>query len=83
MQLFLRMVLQRTLMWRHDGKPQVKNLVRLSIKGHHDHHDHLDHPDHHDHHDHPDHPDCSVSQWRPQKVDKRMVLEHTHCLFIN
>ncbi len=26
--------------------------------------------------------DCSVSRWRPQKVDKRMVLEHTHGLFI-
>jgi hypothetical protein len=25
---------------------------------------------------------CSVSRWRPQKVDKRMVLEHTHGLFI-
>jgi hypothetical protein len=28
------------------------------------------------------HAECSVSQWRPQKVDKRMVLEHTHGLFI-
>jgi hypothetical protein len=25
---------------------------------------------------------CSISQWRPQKVDKRMVLEYTHGLFI-
>jgi hypothetical protein len=25
---------------------------------------------------------CSVSRWRPQKVDKRMVLEYTHGLFI-
>ncbi len=25
---------------------------------------------------------CSLSRWRPQKVDKRMVLEHTHGLFI-
>ncbi len=25
---------------------------------------------------------CSVSRWRPQKVDKRMVLEHTHGFFI-
>ncbi len=25
---------------------------------------------------------CSVSRWRPQKVDKRMVLDHTHGLFI-
>jgi hypothetical protein len=25
---------------------------------------------------------CSVSRWRPQKVDKCMVLEHTHGLFI-
>jgi hypothetical protein len=25
---------------------------------------------------------CSVSRWRPQKVDKRMVLKHTHGLFI-
>jgi hypothetical protein len=25
---------------------------------------------------------CSVSLWRPQKVDKRMVLEYTHGLFI-
>ncbi len=25
---------------------------------------------------------CSVSRRRPQKVDKRMVLEHTHGLFI-
>jgi hypothetical protein len=28
------------------------------------------------------HYSCSVSRWRPQKVDKRMVLEHTHGLFI-
>jgi hypothetical protein len=28
------------------------------------------------------HVKCSVSRWRPQKVDKRMVLEHTHGLFI-
>ncbi len=27
-------------------------------------------------------PKCSVSRWRPQKVDKRMVLEYTHGLFI-
>ncbi len=27
-------------------------------------------------------PNCSVSRRRPQKVDKRMVLEHTHGLFI-
>ncbi len=27
-------------------------------------------------------PRCSVSRWRPQKVDKRMVLEYTHGLFI-
>ncbi len=27
-------------------------------------------------------PLCSVSRWRPQKVDKRMVLEYTHGLFI-
>ncbi len=26
--------------------------------------------------------DCSVSRWRPHKVDKRMVLEYTHGLFI-
>jgi hypothetical protein len=26
--------------------------------------------------------DCSLSRWRPQKVDKRMVLEYTHGLFI-
>ncbi len=26
--------------------------------------------------------ECSVSRWRPQKVDKRMVLEYTHGLFI-
>jgi hypothetical protein len=26
--------------------------------------------------------DCSVSRWRPQKVDKPMVLEYTHGLFI-
>jgi hypothetical protein len=25
---------------------------------------------------------CSVSWWRPHKVDKRMVLEYTHGLFI-
>ncbi len=25
---------------------------------------------------------CSVSRWRPQKVDKCMVLEYTHGLFI-
>jgi hypothetical protein len=25
---------------------------------------------------------CSLSRWRPQKVDKRMVLEYTHGLFI-
>ncbi len=25
---------------------------------------------------------CSVSRWRTQKVDKRMVLDHTHGLFI-
>jgi hypothetical protein len=25
---------------------------------------------------------CSVSRWRPHKVDKRMVLEYTHGLFI-
>ncbi len=25
---------------------------------------------------------CSWSRQRPQKVDKRMVLEHTHGLFI-
>jgi hypothetical protein len=25
---------------------------------------------------------CSVSRWRPQKVDKRRVLEYTHGLFI-
>jgi hypothetical protein len=25
---------------------------------------------------------CSASRWRPQKVDKRMVLEYTHGLFI-
>ncbi len=25
---------------------------------------------------------CSVSRWRPQKVDKRMVLVYTHGLFI-
>jgi hypothetical protein len=25
---------------------------------------------------------CSVSQWRPQKVHKHMVLEYTHGLFI-
>jgi hypothetical protein len=25
---------------------------------------------------------CSVLRWRPQKVDKRMVLEYTHGLFI-
>jgi hypothetical protein len=25
---------------------------------------------------------CSASWWRPQKVDKRMVLEYTHGLFI-
>jgi hypothetical protein len=24
---------------------------------------------------------CSVSRWRPHKVDKRMVLEYTHGLF--
>ncbi len=27
-------------------------------------------------------PHCSLSRWRPQKVDKRMVLEYTHGLFI-
>ncbi len=27
-------------------------------------------------------PSCSVSRWRPHKVDKRMVLEYTHGLFI-
>jgi hypothetical protein len=27
-------------------------------------------------------PNCSWSRRRPQKVDKRMVLEHTHGLFI-
>jgi hypothetical protein len=27
-------------------------------------------------------PYCSVSRWRPQKVDKCMVLEYTHGLFI-
>jgi hypothetical protein len=26
--------------------------------------------------------ECSVSWWRPHKVDKRMVLEYTHGLFI-
>jgi hypothetical protein len=26
--------------------------------------------------------DCSVSRWRPHKVDKRMVREYTHGLFI-
>jgi hypothetical protein len=25
---------------------------------------------------------CSVSRWRPQKVDKRMYLDYTHGLFI-
>ncbi len=25
---------------------------------------------------------CSVSRWRPHEVDKRMVLVHTHGLFI-
>jgi hypothetical protein len=25
---------------------------------------------------------CSVSRWRPQKVDKHMVLEYTHGLFM-
>jgi hypothetical protein len=28
------------------------------------------------------HRHCSVSRWRPQKVDKRMVLEYTHGVFI-
>ncbi len=29
-----------------------------------------------------EHPPCSVSRWRPQKVDKRMYLDYTHGLFI-
>jgi hypothetical protein len=28
------------------------------------------------------HSSCSVSRWRPHEVDKRMVLVHTHGLFI-